>query len=57
MEIGSDLRTAYWAGKGLTVEIDEKGKRRVSWDYNKGGPKCFNWAPRETSKKKSQLWA
>ena len=45
---GSDLRTACWTGKGLTVEIDEKGKRRVSWDYNKGRPKCFKWAPRET---------
>ena len=50
--IGSDLRNACWTGKGLTMVIDEKGKRRVSWDYNRGGPKCFKWAPRETSKNK-----
>ena len=50
--IGSDLRNACWTGKGLTMEINEKGKRRVSWDYNRGGPKCFKWAPRETSKNK-----
>ena len=50
--IGSVLRNACWTGKGLTMEVGEKGKRRVSWDYNKGGPKCFKWVPWETSKNK-----
>ena len=35
--------------KGLTMEVGEKGRRRVSWYYNKGGPNCFKWAPWETS--------
>ena len=48
--IGSVLTNSCWTGKGLTVEVGEKGKRRVSWDYKKGGPKCFKWVPRETSK-------
>ena len=50
--IVSVLRNACWTGKGLTVEVGETGKRRVSWDYNKGGPKCFKWVPQETSKNK-----
>ena len=29
--------------------VGEKGKRRVSWNYNKGGPKCFKWVPEVTS--------
>ena len=46
----SELRNRCWTGKGLIVETGEKGKRRVSWDYNKGGPKSFKWVPREASK-------
>ena len=54
--IGSDLRTACWTGKGLTMEIDEKGKRRVSWDYNRGRLKCLKWAHGKQVKI-SQWWA
>lgn len=32
------------------MEVGEKGKRRVSWDFNKGGPKCFIWVPWGTGK-------
>ena len=46
----SELRNTCWTGKGLIVEMGEKGKRRVSWDYNKGGPKSFKWIPWEASK-------
>ena len=46
----SELRNTCWTGKGLIVEVGEKGKRRVSWDYNKGGPKSFKWVPRGASK-------
>ena len=28
------------------MEIDVKGRRRVSWDRNKGGIKNFKWVPR-----------
>ncbi|KAK9987343.1 hypothetical protein SO802_032294 [Lithocarpus litseifolius] len=33
-------------GSGLIVEVDVKGRRRVSWDRNKGGVKNFKWVPR-----------
>ena len=46
----SELRNTCWTGKCLIVEVGEKGKRRVSWDYNKGGPKYFKGVPREESK-------
>ena len=35
--IESDFRNACWIGKVLIVVVGEKGKRRVSWDYNRGG--------------------
>ena len=31
------------------MEVDEKGKRKISWDYNKEGPKCFKWVSQETN--------
>ena len=31
-----DSRKACWLGKGLTVNVNEYGKRRVSWDGVKG---------------------
>ena len=39
----SDIRRSCWIGSGLIVEVDVKGKRRVSWDGNKGGVKNFKW--------------
>ena len=41
--MGSDFRNSCWTGKGLIMEVGEKGKRRVSWDFNKGGPNFFKW--------------
>ena len=41
----SDLRRSCWTGCGLIVEVDVKGRRRVSWDRNKGGVKNFKWVP------------
>lgn len=41
-----DLRHSCWTGKGLTVEVHGEEKRRVAWDYNKGGPKSFKWTTR-----------
>ncbi|KAK9987352.1 hypothetical protein SO802_032303 [Lithocarpus litseifolius] len=32
-------------GSGLIVEVDVKGRRRVSWDRNKRGVKNFKWVP------------
>nr|POE88806.1 hypothetical protein CFP56_25252 [Quercus suber] len=45
-----ELRNTCWTGKGLITEVDEKGKRRVSWDYIRGGPKSFKWVPWGASK-------
>ena len=28
------------------MEVDVKGRRRVSWDRNKGGVKKFKWVSR-----------
>ena len=28
------------------MEVDEAGKRRVSWDSTKGGVKSFKWVTR-----------
>jgi len=41
-----DLRNSCWTGKGLTVEVNGEGKRRVTWDCNKGGLKSFKWVTR-----------
>lgn len=38
---GCDFRYACWTGKGLIEEVNEKGKRRVMWDYKTCGPKFF----------------
>lgn len=48
--IGSHFRNACWTGKGFTMEVSENGERRISWDFNKGGPKCFKWVPRVSQK-------
>ena len=42
----SDLRRSCWIGSGLIVQVDVKGRRRVSWDSNKGGVKSFKWVTR-----------
>ena len=30
-----DIRRSRWLGKGLIVEVNENGKRWVSWDHYK----------------------
>ncbi|XP_030943370.1 uncharacterized protein LOC115968197 isoform X2 [Quercus lobata] len=59
----SDARRSCWSGRGLVVEVDVIGRRRVFWDRKKGGDtKCrgdsqvaeietsmaFKWVPRRT---------
>nr|POE57157.1 hypothetical protein CFP56_34120 [Quercus suber] len=46
----SDRRKAHWLGRGLTVYVDEYGKRRVSWDIVKGGKKAGKWVISEADK-------
>ena len=38
-----DVSRPCWTGSGLIVEVDEKGRRRVSWDRKKGGVQRFKW--------------
>ena len=33
----SDARRSGWSGRGLVVEVDVIGRRRVFWDRRKGG--------------------
>ena len=33
----SDARRSCWSGRGLVVEVDVIGRRRVFWDRKKGG--------------------
>ena len=39
----SDRRKACWLGRGLTVYVNEYGKRQVSWDSVKGGKQAGKW--------------
>nr|POF05489.1 callose synthase 2 [Quercus suber] len=43
-KLRADKKFVCW--KGLTVEVNEEGKRRVAWDYNKGGFNSFKWVIR-----------
>ena len=36
-------RKVRWLGRGLTVFMNEYGKRRVSWDAVKGGQQAGKW--------------
>ena len=38
-----DSRKARWLGRGLTVNVNEFGKRRASWDGVKGGKQVGKW--------------
>lgn len=40
-----DIRMSCWLGKGLIVDVNESGKRRVSWDRSKCGEQVGKWAP------------
>ena len=38
-----DSRKARWLGRGLTVNVNEFGKKRVSWDGVKGNKQADKW--------------
>ena len=38
-----EIRTSCWLGKGLIVELNENGKRKVMWEHNKGADKSASW--------------
>ena len=38
-----DSRKARWLGRGLIVNVNEFGKRRVSWDGVNGGKQAGKW--------------
>ena len=42
-----DNRKSCWLGRGLIVDVNEFGKRRVSWDRVKDGKHVGNWVARE----------
>ena len=65
-----DSRKACWLGKGLTVNVNEYGKRRVSWDGVKANglqlimPIILKWVwafpsrmPKPCWKIKNPFWA
>ena len=41
------IRRASWLGKGLIVEVNEFGKRRVSWQRYRGDMQAGKWVARE----------
>ena len=41
-----ELRKSYWIGEGLTIEVNEEGKRHVTWDSYKGGLRTSKWVTR-----------
>ena len=43
-----DNRKSRWLGRGLIMEVNEFGKRRVSWDAVKGGKQASKWVERES---------
>ena len=43
-----ELRKSYWIG-GLTIEVNEEGKRRVTWNSYKGGLRTSKWVTRSQS--------
>lgn len=45
-----DNRKSRWLGRGLIVDVNEFGKRRVSWDRVKSGKPAVNWVERRSNK-------
>ena len=41
-----ELRKAHWTREGLTVEVNEEGKRRVAWNSYKGRLRPSKWVIR-----------
>ena len=44
-----DIRKSCWLGRGLIVDVNEFGKRRVSWDGVKGGKQAGKQVARESN--------
>ena len=44
-----DIRKSRWLGRGLIVDVNEFGKRRVSWDGVKGGKQAGKRGARESN--------
>ena len=40
-------RKSRWLGKGLIVDVNENGKRWVSWDRSKCGEQAGKWVAQE----------
>lgn len=40
------VRRSSWLGKGLIVEVNKFGKRRVSWQRYKGDKQAIKWVAR-----------
>ena len=38
-----EIRTSHWLGKGLIVELNENGKKKVMWERNKVADKSVSW--------------
>ena len=50
-----DNRKSRWLGRGLIVDVNEFGKRRVSWDRVKDGKQVGNWVARENKDVQKQI--
>ena len=44
-----DIRKSRWLGRGLIVDVNEFGKRRVSWNGVKGGKQAGKQVARESN--------
>ena len=44
-----ELRNSHWTREGLTIEVNEEGKRRVTWNSYKGGLRTSKWVTRSQS--------
>ncbi|KAK9989074.1 hypothetical protein SO802_029313 [Lithocarpus litseifolius] len=59
----SEVGRPCWTGRGLVVEVDVKGRRRVFWDRKKGRVKKLRWVSRDMDRgcnkggPKDSLWA
>nr|POE68099.1 hypothetical protein CFP56_19753 [Quercus suber] len=43
------IRRSSWLGKGLIVEVNEFGKRRVFWQHYRGDKQTVKWVAREVN--------
>nr|POF27447.1 alpha-n-acetylglucosaminidase [Quercus suber] len=50
-----DNRKSRWLGRGLIVDVNEFGKRRVSWDRVKRGKLAGNWVERKSNNVQNKI--